>query len=91
MAFEGAEAGVVVQAPDFNGFIAAAGEDHAPVCSSGASGAAAGESGGVFGCEGDGPDATFVTAEDALRFAFFGGPDLDVAVLAGGGEEVGGW
>ena len=87
VAFEGTEAGVVVEAPNLDCLVAAAREDKASTgtrrpgvrryrsC--------------VFGGEGDGPNAASVTAEDTLDFTFLCGPDLDGTVLRGRGKEGG--
>ncbi len=69
MAFEGAEAAIVVQAPDFERLVAAS-------CQYEASARACGsvvtrDRSCLFGGECDGPDAALVATEDALNLAFF--------------------
>lgn len=85
VAFERAETAVVGHAPDLDRFVAAAGEDEAAAATGQA--VVAGDGRGVFGGELDGPDATAVTAQHALDFAFFDRPYLDGAILGRGSKE----
>ena len=85
VAFEGTEAGVVVEAPNLNCLVAAACQDEASAGTR-RSGVRRYRS-CIFGGEGDGPNAASVTAEDTLDFTFLRGPDFDGTILRGGGKE----